>query len=346
MLVGNIDTKDISIVVQGAIDEKYTINCLKSIRKYLPDSEIILSTWEGSNVNNLDYDILVLSQDPGFSLYVWEENSKPNNTNRQILSTINGLKKVNKKYSLKFRTDFILTGNNFLKYFYKFPKYEEEYKIFNNKLLACCYFSINPHKYQAAYQVSDLISFGFTQDLINLYDIELIKVDESYIYSYDKNRTKYNPEQYIFIKCLEKNGKEAKSKYVDDITNESIVETERYFASNFILLNINEYNIKLPKKILFDFKLNDLNNTFFKSCYTHIEWQQLYKKWSDDKHKVPYKDKERKILENNYKKYIASKNTKKNYILENIFSIKKYNDKTIITICFIKITIKNTTNIF
>ncbi|MEI0799465.1 WavE lipopolysaccharide synthesis family protein, partial [Brachyspira intermedia] len=342
MIVGNIDTKDISVVVQGAIDEKYTSDCLKSIRKYLPDSEIILSTWEGSNVNNLDYDILVLSKDPGFSLSAWVLNAKPNNTNRQILSTINGLKKVNKKYSLKFRTDFILTGNNFLKYFYKFHKYEEEYKIFNNKLLACCYFSINPNKYKRTYHVGDFCFFGYTSDLINLFDIDLAKLDELY---YDEYLNfKYTPEQYIFIKCLEKNGKKVKSKCFNDVNNESIIETEKYFASNFILLNINEYNIKLPdKNIIFHFNLNDINNELFKSCYTHIEWQQLYKKHADNKHKVSSYDKERKILENNYKKYIASKNNKNN-ILENIFSIKKYNDKTIITICFIKITIK--TNIY
>ena len=64
MLINNIDTKDISVVVQGAIDKGYTPLCLKSIIKYLPESEIILSTWEGREVDNLDYDVLILSEDP------------------------------------------------------------------------------------------------------------------------------------------------------------------------------------------------------------------------------------------------------------------------------------------
>ncbi|TXJ44182.1 hypothetical protein EPJ70_08075 [Brachyspira aalborgi] len=63
MVINIIDTKDISVVVQGAIDKGYTPLCLKSIRKYLPESEIILSTWEGSDVENLDYDVLVLNKD-------------------------------------------------------------------------------------------------------------------------------------------------------------------------------------------------------------------------------------------------------------------------------------------
>ena len=55
---------DISVVVQGAIDKKLTPICLKSIRKYLPGAEIILSTWEGSDVENLDFDTIVLNHDP------------------------------------------------------------------------------------------------------------------------------------------------------------------------------------------------------------------------------------------------------------------------------------------
>lgn len=39
-------SNDITVVVQGAIDRKLTPKCLKSIRKHLPDAEIILSTWE------------------------------------------------------------------------------------------------------------------------------------------------------------------------------------------------------------------------------------------------------------------------------------------------------------
>ena len=40
-----IKSEDISVVVQGAIVSNLTNNCLKSIRKYLPKAEIILSTW-------------------------------------------------------------------------------------------------------------------------------------------------------------------------------------------------------------------------------------------------------------------------------------------------------------
>ena len=54
-----IDFKDISIIVQGAIDIAETPKCLASIRKHLPEAEIILSTWNNEPVEGLDYDVLV-----------------------------------------------------------------------------------------------------------------------------------------------------------------------------------------------------------------------------------------------------------------------------------------------
>ena len=60
-----IDSKDISVVIQGAIDPIETKKCISSIKQYLPGAEIILSTWENSNLEGLEYDHLVLSKDPG-----------------------------------------------------------------------------------------------------------------------------------------------------------------------------------------------------------------------------------------------------------------------------------------
>ena len=70
--MARVATSDISVVVQGAIagpskDGKAypTRDCLLSIRRRLPGAEIILSTWKGSDVTGLDYDQLVLNDDPG-----------------------------------------------------------------------------------------------------------------------------------------------------------------------------------------------------------------------------------------------------------------------------------------
>ena len=39
-------TSDISVLIQGSIDDILTDKCIKSVKKFLPDSEIIISTWK------------------------------------------------------------------------------------------------------------------------------------------------------------------------------------------------------------------------------------------------------------------------------------------------------------
>ena len=69
-----IDSKDISVIVQGHVkglstdpyEERWTYFSLESIRRYLSESEIILSTFKDCDVRDMPYDILVQSDDPGF----------------------------------------------------------------------------------------------------------------------------------------------------------------------------------------------------------------------------------------------------------------------------------------
>ncbi|MDR0467824.1 MAG: WavE lipopolysaccharide synthesis family protein, partial [Campylobacteraceae bacterium] len=144
-----IDLKEISIVVQGAVNEQ-TPECLKSIREYLPDAEIVLSTYIGSDINGLDYDKVVLVEDPGF--YLFDNNPKhigvrKNNVSRQIQTTLAGLKTATRKYAFKLRSDFAMTGYGFLDYFDKFPKSDPDYKVFKHKILSSVFFARNPYKH-------------------------------------------------------------------------------------------------------------------------------------------------------------------------------------------------------
>ncbi|MFN3393310.1 MAG: WavE lipopolysaccharide synthesis family protein, partial [Candidatus Thermochlorobacter sp.] len=104
MKVGIVETSDISIVVQGPIVSNkdfypngWTNEALRRMRIHFPGAEIILSTWKGSNVDGLDYDVVVFNDDPGSAM----SRNRPYNVNRQIVSTKNGLAKASRKYALK-----------------------------------------------------------------------------------------------------------------------------------------------------------------------------------------------------------------------------------------------------
>ena len=263
MKINNIDTKDISVVVQGAIDKKNTPICLKSIRKYLPDAEIILSTWEGSDVNKLDYDILVLNKDPG-NCICDEVYKTYNNVNRQIVSTKNGLKQATKKYAIKIRNDMEITGNNFLNYFEKFDKYEEEYKVFKSRIITLTLYSRvkffdNENEYNIPFYVSDWFSFGFSEDVKKFWDIEIVKNFEEYnkyfLNAPDSIKKKmpfktlnsrFAMEQTICYGFIKKNKlfNDIEFKDITDTDNKKLIDTSLHFLiNNFVFLNVKYSNI-------------------------------------------------------------------------------------------------------
>ena len=128
----SIGSDEITVVVQGAVDPVCTTKCLSSVRKHLPNAEIILSTWEGTDVSDLDYDEVILNGDPGsFMMSGFEKN----NVRRQIYSTIKGIKQARRRYVLKIRSDIKLKNANFLKYFNRFNDYDQRWHFLQGRII-------------------------------------------------------------------------------------------------------------------------------------------------------------------------------------------------------------------
>ena len=127
-------------------------------------------------------DELILNKDPGFFYYSKQPGIRENNVNRQIVSTLAGLKVVKTKYVMKLRTDFRLTGSDFLKYFETQLKFNSDFRIFKHKVLACCYFTRNPRdkNYPYAYHPADIAFFGLTEDVIKLFASSILKHKDIY----------------------------------------------------------------------------------------------------------------------------------------------------------------------
>lgn len=296
--------KDITFIIQGPVYPEITNRTLLSVRKFFPDAQIIYSTCNLENTDILENcDRIIISDDPGSFTYADRPGEKVNNINRQIISTLAGLKVCKTKYAMKLRSDFILTGNAFLQFWDEFSNFDNKYQVFEHKLLACSYFARNPSSDMPfPFHPSDLAFFGYTTDLINFFDIALMTKDQAYWNLKDRHQYQYVPEQYLFINCLRKNGFEIKCNFYNDCTPENIEQTERFFASNFIFLTFDQFNLQ-PSKPTFSIKVHP---NAFKSCYTHIEWQNLYKKYVDNSYIIPRKDLEQLKIEkmyHNYRKY-------------------------------------------
>ena len=271
-----INSSEISVIIQGAFNATITPNTIASIRKYLPKAEIILSVWEGSELpEHLPVDKILFNKDPGFCYYSDEKKSKKNNVNRQIVSTVEGLKAATKKYALKIRTDFVLTGKNFLNYFDKYKKVNPQWQIFEKKLVACSFFARIPEVSRTALHISDLLFFGLTKDILNLFDIPLMPPEYEKCFTYKKHKhTKYCPEQYIFCACLAKNKMPFKMENQYNLTDKNIKQTHNYFANNFVFLPYGQYNV-IPSPSLLD------DGCCYRDCYTFFKWKNLYKKYVD-----------------------------------------------------------------
>ena len=287
MVINGIETADISVVVQGAVSADITPLCLKSVREFLPEAEIILSTWEGSRTDGMDFDQLVCTPDPGAYDLVNLEFSNKCNVDRQIVSTIEGLKRSRRKYAVKLRSDFLLRSADFLKWFKKYPKSNEQYSFFQQKIIGCELFSRNPRILDSgsayALHPSDIFFFGQTEDLLDLFSIPLTSEEDKFYFA-DRLMdagillARFVPEQYLWYYWLRKHLQDDLLQDVDrtSMTPELITLTEATFASNLILLSNHQIGLVCAKPEVFaPYKLPE-------NCMEHVEWECLYRYYCEN----------------------------------------------------------------
>lgn len=272
-----VESKDISVVVQGKLDQEYSKLCIESIRKYFPESQIILSTWKGENYLNSDFDDLVLSEDPGMSI----QNSSsgiPVNLNRQIVSTREGIKRAERKYVLKVRSDIKILDNHFLERWSKFTERDEIAKTFKNRILICNYYTRNPRIISTPYHYSDWIAFGLKEDIEELYDIPLQNREESEWFLNHSKKTllyqgylcRYSPEQYITLNAARKKRQIDCDNYYD-LSKRNMKDTEYYLVNNYVIFNM-ENNIEFQK-----YNPNRYGDQI--TLLNEKEWEILYQRY-------------------------------------------------------------------
>ncbi|MDD2367945.1 MAG: WavE lipopolysaccharide synthesis family protein [Sulfuricurvum sp.] len=259
-----VSTSDISVVVQGPINE-FTRRTLQSVREILPGAELILSTWKESDLKNLDYDTLKLNDDPGGYEFCLD-CGQLYNVNRLIVSTREGVKIAKRRYVLKLRSDMELHSNDFINYFHSFPT-KTKYTFLNKKILIGNIYTRNPHHSydKMLFHIGDFFYFGLKEDILTIFDIELASQNVA-LYFRDhkfnpKENTKifckYFPEQYIWISFIQKfhpiniEHRFDSNKYLIDLHDKILV-------SNCILIDLKKSGIDCLKYPINKIKDKDL----------------------------------------------------------------------------------------
>lgn len=273
-------TYEISIVVQGKIDENFTSECINGLKKVFPSAEVILSTWEGSDVSNLNFDKIVFSPDPG-AMYCDEVAGTFNNVNRQIVSTQAGLKAATKPYILKTRTDILFMDCSFLDFFGKYDGVPSLWV--RNRLLICNYYTRSPRVIATCFHPSDWVLFGRAEDVRKYYgDIPLMTQEEGDWFRsrvkaatfFTNHLSRYTPEQYIFLHFLRRYEQVDYDSYYER-TPKLIEQTEEAFAKTFVVLDY-------QKQLNIVFKKYNPNRYLEKhTLLSHRQWRGLYQHYCE-----------------------------------------------------------------
>jgi len=281
--------EDISVVIQGPVqnykgrnqEEGSTSRCLLSIRQHLPGATIILSTWEDQDLSGLDFDQLVVSEDPGSN----DDGFCPQNYNRQILSTKAGLKQVKTHYAMKMRGDNFLTGDEFKYVQQRYKAADKTDQIFKEKVV------INSNlfrRFSRCQEVilfpSDFFYFGLTTDLKKIWDqpFFLDQPDADYFISRKQDFSHLSPLEAEQVYCVlwmrTLTDKSPMMAHRFDHTKQAIVFWHRFVASNLIVFEPGNIGLGLRK--------SSLRNRTRPNEFTSWDWLSLYRKYCDQTVKV------------------------------------------------------------
>ena len=254
----------ISVIIQGPIiwdltkpkGLPTTFYSIEQARKIIPNCEIILSTWEGEKTDLLNYDKIIKSTDPG-PQGKSKQNSIPNNVNRQITSTVAGLKAATYEFSLKIRSDTILTSNRFIEKFNRTPPPDAKWALFKQKIISNNLSSRNPRALPntpLCFHPADHAHYGNTIDLLTLWDIPLQTEFDANFYienphpdGFRINETsRLTPEQHICTSAFKKKFEINISHYSDKCPD-LLEQSEKLLLNNFLFLKDKDFSVRIDK---------------------------------------------------------------------------------------------------
>lgn len=259
-----IHSSEISVVVQGPVvgilskEERVsatTAEVLRSVRAIMPDAELILSTWRGQELENLDYDEIVLSDDPGASCD--RSLSSSANILRQIRSSQAGLSRATRRYALKLRSDTSLISSAFLACWDSYRSKGMKPVVFDERILVSAIFTPNPLHCPSPYWVSDFFAFGRREDVQKLWDVPFGEIQR--LFDEDEkrkvgagnvvtSRTNLNAEQRLVLCMMGKHGIRESVKTITTINVLLLMRSEKFIASHFIPVDPEDYGFNLPDR--------------------------------------------------------------------------------------------------
>lgn len=336
-----IDSKDISVVIQGPVRSD-TKRCLESIRRVLPNAEMIFSTWNDEEICGLDFDKLVRSVlPPAFPQH--RSSGTLNNLNRLLRSSKAGVAEASRPYILKIRSDLILENDNFLNNFELYPDRGSR-SVFRHKVIVPMTFSRREYRrWPVPFHLSDWAAFGLSEDIRRIY-LEAEEVREPNFAEYFLDRkdetpfgtTTYRmaPEQFFCYSVFSSSFHDLRMNDAADVSPELIRAADDFVVSNYLILNYEQtgWHIEKYPESKDEFILEE---QFF-TLWSAFIYQTVYKTYCDPDFVIP-ESKSRTFC--NFRSYYETRGRVKKHIdhLQHAALSKRFEQLLIIPLLSLKL---------
>ncbi len=226
-------------------------------------------------------DRCVISSDPGSLKPTLKINTaERNNINRQLVSSLAGIKSATRPYILKVRSDCLIQGSGFVNLYNNVCKATGE----QNRIVCPSFFTRHQQGLSCyLFHVSDWFSFGDAESINRLWSANLMsEVDSSYYddkphklgatYAAKRFRARYTPEQHITCQYAKNLGYRT-PEYLDHLNDELVDQHKKFAARHFIIAEPDMLGIVLPK-------YNHLSRSLYmlSDCMSFYDWNQIFRR--------------------------------------------------------------------
>lgn len=241
-----ITSADVGVVMAGPITE-YTRPAVDAVRRWLPDAQLVLSSWRGTIPSDLDVDVVVENDDPG--------SPGRTNTNRMLRSAQSGLARVCRPFALKLRTDAILDGTGFLDWWGLDAPRGDELAVFSERLITMNV-AVRPPWGPAGllFHPSDCVQFGNVDDVRRLWAVpeidEVANVRHTACRHSGAMRSRWPRqvnEQVLWLGCLSSIGYPGSYCTGSKTDRRLVHDSEASLVNNFLVLEPWQFGVRLPK---------------------------------------------------------------------------------------------------
>lgn len=207
--------------------------------------------------------LLIENEDPG-SEYINIDRTVLQNANRQILSTINGLRFAETEFSIKIRSDIKFFNNRIIEVLNEnqtLKRITSDYTSSRGFISIVNVTSINPRKrISIPFHYCDWIYMGQTKDLNEIFDISLFQETEWCRWFINhramdadtmQSLSRYATEAYIILQYVSKKIKLQFDHNFDNV-DRNIIISEKVLINNFRIHTLKDLGVRNLKN-----KIND-----------------------------------------------------------------------------------------